>query len=116
MARNPVADATIRMISFFGDSTNHVASRQFRGGGAYVVFGGADIDLRAAATADDGATIRIIALFGSVDLLVPEDWDVNVRTWAVFGDVAPKRAAPSAPGGRLTLTGLSLFSGVEVRS
>lgn len=116
MARNPVADATIRMISFFGDSTNHVASREFRGGGAYVIFGGADIDLRAAATADDGATIRIIALFGSVDLLVPEDWDVNVRTWAVVGDVAPKRAAPSAPGGRLTLTGLSLFSGVEVRS
>lgn len=116
MARNPVADATIRMISFFGGSENHVASRQFRGGGAYVVFGSADIDLRAAATADEGATIRIVALFGSVDLLVPADWDVNVRTWAVFGDVAPKRAAPASPAGRLTLTGLSLFSGVEVKS
>ena len=116
MARNPVADATIRMIGFFGGSENHVASRQFRGGGAYVIFGSADIDLRAAATADEGATIRIVALFGSVDLLVPEDWDVNVRSWAVFGDVSPTRAAPASPGGRLTLTGLSLFSGVEVRS
>ena len=85
-------------------------------GRAYAIFGSGDIDLRGAATAEEGATIRIIALFGSVDLLVPADWDVNTQTWAVFGDVASKRGAPTSPVGRLTLTGLCLFGGVEVKS
>ncbi len=116
MAGHAIADATIRMISLFSGSEHRVASQEFRGGRAYAIFGSGDIDLRGAATAEEGATIRIIALFGSVDLLVPADWDVNTQTWAVFGDVASKRGAPTSPVGRLTLTGLCLFGGVEVKS
>ena len=116
MTRDAIADATIRMISFFGGGENRVASQEFRGGRAYAIFGSGDIDLRGAATADEGATIRVIAIFGSVDLLVPEDWDVNIQTRAVFGGAASKRAAPKSPVGQLTLTGLCLFGVVEVKS
>ena len=116
MASHTIADATVRMISLFGGSDNQIASQQFRGGRVYAVFGSSDIDLRGASTADKGATIRVVAIFGSVKLLVPEDWDVNAKTGAVFGGVASKRAAPKSPVGRLTLTGLCLFGGVEVKS
>ena len=116
MASHTVSDAQIRMTSLFAGSDNQIASQQFRGGRVYAVFGSSDIDLRGASTADEGATIKVIAIFGSVKLLVPKDWDVNAQTRAVFGGVASKRAAPKSPVGRLALTGLCLFGGVEVKS
>ena len=82
----------------------------------YAVFGSSDIDLHGANIADEGATINIIASFGSVRFLAPEDWNVNIQTRAVFGGVASKRVAPTSPAGQLTLTGLCLFGGVEIKS
>ena len=116
MAIHSVDGANIRMTSFFGGSENQITSQQFRGGRVYAVCGSSDIDLRRATIADDGATINIITTFGKVKLLVPEDWAVNVQTRAVFGGVASKRLAPASPTGQLTLTGLCLFGGVEIRS
>ena len=116
MAKHAVADAKIRMTSFFGGSENQISSQQFRGGRVYAVFGSSDIDLRGATIADEGATINIITSFGGVRFLVPEDWAVNIQTRAVFGSVASKRVAPTSPVGQLTLTGLCLFGGVEIKS
>ena len=116
MARQAVADTKIRVTSFFGGSENQISDQQFRGGGVYTVLGSSYIDLRSATIAPEGATINIIASFGSVKLLVPEDWAVNIQTRAVFGGVAPNRGAPTSPVGQLTLTGLCLFGGVEIRS
>ena len=116
MARHAVDDAKIKMTSFFGGSENQISSQQFRGGRVYAVFGSSDIDLRGATIADEGATINIITSFGGVRFLVPEDWSVNIQTRAVFGGVASKRVAPTSPVGQLTLTGLCLFGGVEIRS
>ena len=116
MARSAVADAKIRVTSVFGDSENQITAQQFRGGRVYAVFGSSYIDLRNATIACEGATINIIASFGSVQLLVPEDWGVNAQTRAVFGGVVSKRAAPASPVGQLTLTGLCLFGSVEIRS
>ena len=88
MARHAVADANIRMTSFFGGSENQITSQQFRGGRIYVVFGSGDIDLRRATTADDGATINIITSFGGVKLLVVSHvWNRRDRG----GEVCPWR-------------------------
>ena len=111
-----VTDAKIEMTSFFGGSKNQITSQNFTGGRVYAIFGSSDIDLRRATIADEGATINIVSSFGKVSLLVPEDWAVNVQTRAVFSGVASKRVAPASPVGQLTLTGLCLFGGVEVRS
>ncbi len=116
MARHAVADAKIRITSFFGSSENQIAGQQFRGGQVDVVVGSSDIDLGSAAIADEGATINIITTMGSVRLLVPEDWAVNIQTRAVVGSVAAKRVAPTSPAGQLTLTGLCLFGSVEIKS
>ena len=116
MARNAFADTKVKVISFFGGSDNQITSQQFCGGRVYAVFGSSDIDLRGATIAHEGATIKITASFGSVRLLVPEDWSVNVQTISVFGGVISKRGTLTSPVGQLTLTGLCLFGGVEIRS
>ena len=109
-------DVEIRVTSLFGNSDNQITSENFRGGRIIAAFGSSDVDLRRAATTDGGATVRVIAGFGEVRLIVPEDWAVNVQTRAVFGGVASKRIAPVSPVGQLTLTGICVFGQVEVRS
>ena len=116
MGERAVTDSEIDVTALFGSSDNQISSDQFRGGRALSVFGSSEIDLRRAATGDGGATLKVIVGFGSVRLLVPEDWAVNVHSRALFGGVASKRVAPASPSGQLTLTGFCLFGGVEVRS
>ena len=111
-----MADDEINVTSVFGSSEQQITGNAFRGGRALTVFGSSDIDLRRATTADDGATLNVAVGFGSVRLLVPEDWAVNVQTKAVLGGVGSRRVAPESPAGQLTLTGFCLFGGVEVKS
>ena len=116
MAKQVVANARIRMTNFFSRGNSEITSQQFRGGRVYTVFGSSDVDLRRATIVDEGTTITIITIFGGVRLLVPEDWIVNNQTRAVFSDVVSKRIPPATPRDQLTLSGLCLFGGVEVKS
>ena len=116
MAKQAVADIKIKVTNIFGGSDNQITGQHFRGGRVCTLFGSSDIDLRNATIADEGATINIIASFGSVKLLVAADWGVNIQTRSVFGGVTFKRSAPTSPVGQLTLTGLCLFGGVEIKS
>lgn len=108
--------AEIRVTSLFGGSENQISGHPIEGGRVFALFGSSDIDLRHASPAESGATIRVIAGFGSVRLLVPEDWAVNVQTRAILGGVASRRVAPDSPKGQLTLTGFCLLGSLEIRS
>ena len=116
MTRHSGAEDEVRVTNFFGGSDTQITSQNFSGGRVLTVIGGCKLDLRRASIADEGAVINIVASLGGVRLTVPEDWAVNVQTRAVFGGVSTKRVAPASPVGTLTLTGLCLFGGVEVRS
>ncbi len=116
MARNAVADAKISMTSIFGGSETQVSSQQFKGGRVNAIFGSGDLGLQRAGLGDNGATVNVIAIFGRVIIRVPSQWDVNLRSRAVFGGVESKRTAPITPEGELTVTGWCLFGGVDIRS
>jgi hypothetical protein len=79
-------------------------------------FAGGVIDL-SGATLDGGhATIRLEAMFGGGQLIVPAGWRVKLRVLTIFGGVADARGAGELPDDapELTLTGLALFGGWAV--
>lgn len=90
-----------------------------RGGTAIAVYGGAELDLRQAELASAGATLRIVTVFGGVSLLVPDGWNVRMKTTAIMGG-AEKRTTPldelppAAP--ELTIDATAVFGGVAVRA
>ena len=116
MARNSSAGSRIRVTGILGGSRTQVSDQDVRGGRVFLLLGGGDIDLRGAALADGEATINIVAALGGVRITVPEDWAVNVKTGAVVGGIGYRRPAPSSPAAQLTLTGVCIFGGVEIRS
>ena len=101
--------------ALFGAVERQVVSRAFRGGKVSATFGSAEIDLRGAALAGDGAALHVETVFGSAEFLVPDDWAVNVQTSELFGSAEVKRRQPSSPAGTLTITGSCTFGSITVR-
>ncbi|WP_426362570.1 DUF1707 SHOCT-like domain-containing protein [Streptomyces sp. E-08] len=81
------------------------------------MWGGGRIDLTEARFSSQDTEIRAVALWGGTRIVVPEDIEVEVRGFGLFG-VFDKRAArrtgkPGTP--RVVIRGLALFGAVVTR-
>jgi hypothetical protein len=83
---------------------------------AVTLFGGGDIDLRNAELPDEPGTITTITLFGGSDVYVPEDVDVDVSGFAVFGGNDEHLAGPPLPPDAplVRIRAFTLFGGSDV--
>jgi len=112
----PDADE-VRVRAIFEPLTFRSTATSFRGGTVDCWYGGGVIDLREATLDSAGAALKVRAIFGGGQILVPETWAINLNVRGVGGvsDVRPKvdRAA-EAP--HLTIEGLVLFGGFAVMS
>lgn len=112
-----VSDAD-RISSFNIFSGTEIASHsaEFKGGNVGAIFGGAEIDLHDARLAP-GATLDVFAVFGGVEVSVPEGWQVVTRGFPIFGGfenvTAKERIGPEAP--ILHIQATILFGGVEIK-
>lgn len=106
--------------SVFSGTRQKIESQDFEGGKVAVVFGGAEIDLRSAATKREEISIKADAIFGGIELWVPAHWQTIVRGTGVFGGFEDK-TWPAAPGTqakapRLVITGSAVFGSVIVKN
>ena len=85
----------------------------FAGGSFVAIFGGVDCDLSKAVITKD-CTIEIVALFGGVDIIVPDYVRVKVDTACVFGSVVD-HAKDRMDGPTLYIKGCSIFGSVEIK-
>ena len=101
----------------FSGSARKVESQNFRGGKADVVFGSAEIDLRAAKLAGGQATLVLSVVFGGIEVFVPRDWQVVLEGTPVLGSIESRKAAvPDAEKtGTLSIKGSAVFGSIEVK-
>lgn len=108
-----------RASHIFGGGKERVTSQAFQGGEITAVFGGMEMDLRGAGLAGGAAVIDVTVVCGGIEIKVPRDWIINLQTTTLFGGVEDKRLLPSASEnivtGELTITGMVLCGGVEVK-
>jgi hypothetical protein len=101
----------------FSGTERKIVSQDFRGGKIAAVFGGADIDLREAATTRQEIVINADAVFGGIDLWVPSTWRTDVRGSGVFGAYEDRTQAPLDPNApKLIVKGGAVFGGVTVQN
>jgi hypothetical protein len=81
----------------------------------FAVFGGLELDFTDAVWSSNEVVIDAYAVFGGVDIKVPDGVDVVNQAVAVFGGADVKRIAPVPGGRRVVLRGLAAFGGMSVK-
>ncbi len=97
----------------FSGCTLNYDGEAFEGAELTAVFGGVKCDLRNAVIEKDCA-IQATAVFGSIDILVPEHVNVKVTSNSIFGGVSNKTAVrKDAP--TVYVNGNCMFGGIEIK-
>jgi hypothetical protein len=105
-------------LAIFGGGERRFSTPDFAGAHILALFGGYKLDLRKAAIKDSSAMIDATAIFGGVEIIVPEEWNVVVRGVGIFGGYVDQTRHPHAsePAPELVVQGIALFGGVEVKN
>lgn len=88
----------------------------FRGGEVAAWYGGGSLDLRDARLDPAGAELRVRAMFGGLEIVVPAAWPVEVQSRAILGGVGDARdeddVDPSLP--TLAIDAQVIFGGLAI--
>lgn len=106
----------VDMMAMLGGSSTRNSSEDFQGGQALAFMGGCEIDLRKAGIQANEAVLDVFAVWGGIEIRVPEEWQVINNANAFLGAVENKTySAPDAKQ-RLVVTGTVIMGGVEVKN
>ena len=107
-------------VSIFSGGHKTVVTENFRGGNITAIFGGSKIDLSNCKLAEGNNILDVVTIFGGTNLIVPNDWNININVMPIFGGFSSKvRKDPSSPTDltrTLTIKGVSIFGGGEIKS
>ena len=112
-----VADgsALVSAMAFLGAVSRGSNSPHFRGGSLTAVMGGCDLDLRHAAI-DGEAVIEVFAMWGGIEIRVPEDWTVVSQVVPIMAGVDDRTRPPQGLARhRLVLRGFMIMAGIEIK-
>lgn len=110
------SDATVNAIAVLSGVNRGSNSTAFRGGELTAFMGGCEIDLRQASIQDE-AVIDVFAMWGGIEIRVPENWTVIGRVTPVLGGFDDSTRPPRGAGAqRLVVRGVVLMGGVEVKN
>ena len=100
----------------FGGSESIFLDPVFHGGRMSAIFGGIVLDLRRTQLPEGVTYLDVEAIFGGVELRIPEDWLVEAKFQTVFGGLQDKRLVSSPDNSRkLIIQGDLIFGGCEIR-
>ncbi len=106
----------LKGVALLGGFKRAINSQNFRGGSLTAFMGGCEIDLRDASISTSPAVLDIFALWGGVELRVPEDWLVELRGMPVLGGFEDKTRPPREHSKRLIVKGMVVMGGVEIKN
>ena len=110
-------ESVLNIVAVFSGSERAIDNPDFRGGDIVAVFGGVRLDLRRATIADK-AVLDINAVFGGIEIRVPETWNVQSKGVGIFGGFDDKtihpKPDPNVKTPQLIITGAAVFGGMSV--
>jgi hypothetical protein len=98
----------------FSHAERHITDQNFEKLKVAAVFGGFELDLRGASIRGDEAWIQADAVFGGIEIVVPDDWQVIPRGAGVFGGFSDETHLPEIPTKKLIVSGAGVFGGVVI--
>jgi hypothetical protein len=108
--------STITALAVMGGVQRSSNAASFKGGELTAIMGGCEVDLRKASIERE-AVIDVFALWGGIEIRVPEDWTVIGKVVPLLGAYEDKSRPPDDGGlKRLIVRGAVVMGGVEVKN
>ena len=101
-------------VTAFSGSDINYNGEVYEGGEYVATFGGIEVDLRGAIIEKD-CVIEAVAVFGGVDIYVPDGINVEINSTSVFGGIdnnVKRNIIPGAP--TVYVEAVAVFGGVDV--
>ena len=108
-------DGHVRLFALLGGITRRVQTDDFRGGEVSAFMGGCQVDLRQASIQGE-AVLNVFAMWGGIDIRVPDDWVVSLEGTPLLGGFSENTKPLGDKNKRLVIRGVALMGGVEVRN
>jgi hypothetical protein len=112
----------LRTTAILGATKRTSSATALSGGEITAVMGGIQLDLRRATLAPVNGTGRreaildVFAMWGGIEVFVPEGWVVDGRVFPLLGGFEDKtRPVPDDGAPRLIVRGMAVMGGVEVK-
>ena len=114
------SQSVVDILVLFGGIERQIASSSFLGGNATALFGGAKLDLTGSQLGEGVQVLNVQALFGGVELILPEDWTIEIRGIPIFGGIEDKRnkqvRSDAEAGAKLLINTFVAFGGIELKN
>jgi len=109
---------TVKIDAIFSGGKRVMKTQNFQGGEIVTVFGGIELDLRQAGMIGESAVLEVNAIFGGVEIRIPQSWSAVVEGVGIFGGFGDNTLQPDAIPGvkRLIVRGAAIFGGVDVKN
>ena len=98
--------------AFSGQDVN-LSNKKFNGSDITACFGGIKLDLREAIIEKD-IVINASSIFGGINILVPEDVNVIVKSTSIFGGVTNKKENTNSKK-NIYINAMCMFGGVDIK-
>ena len=107
-------------VNLFGGGNRVINTDNFKGGSVVSLFGGSEINLANCKLAEGSNVLDVTFIFGGSTLIVPQDWNIDIDVFAIFGGFGDKRRKdPNMvydESKKLALKGFVLFGGGEIKN
>jgi predicted membrane protein len=109
--------STMSAFALWAGVRRQSISQAFRGGDASAVMGGVELDLRHAQIRDgEQAVIDAFAMWGGVEITVPENWRVVSKVMPLMGGFEDKTTSKNTTGPVLIVQGTAIMGAIEVKN
>ncbi len=98
----------------FSGQDVHYNGEVFTGAELNAIFGGIECDLRSAVI-DKDCVIKVTAIFGGIDIILPPNVNVKVNSNSFFGGISNKSKNGNTNAVTIYIEGTCLFGGVDIK-
>ncbi|MES1261655.1 MAG: DUF5668 domain-containing protein [Acidobacteriota bacterium] len=112
----------LQEVAVFSAIKKRVETPKFEGGEVVAVFGSIELDLRwsSISAVSRVVTLEANAVFGGIEIRIPETWKLSIQGHAVFGTyedkTIPPRPEPGVEMPTLIINGGTAFGSVVIRN
>ncbi|HEX9652727.1 MAG TPA: DUF5668 domain-containing protein [bacterium] len=115
-----LSDDHVDAVAIFGGNERIITSQNFQGGSTTAIFGGTKLHFGRTKLSPGDNVLEVLTMFGGVELLIPDDWNVIIKCMPIFGGCEDSRrkltAEEIAKNKNLVIKGLVLFGGIHIKS